>query len=83
MWEILKRKKWSLIWAAGIATAVSLFCVFVLLKAIEPEKAVKLAKIIFWAPLVYGILGALGAYLGNGIYDKYLSKNQFVKFIQS
>jgi len=82
VWELLKRKKHSLKIAAFVATAISLVLVYFLMKYLNHPKINSLASIIFWAPLVYGALGTIGAIIGESIYEKYLKNSSYVKFIQ-
>lgn len=82
VWELFKRNKHSLKVAAFIATAISLILVYFLMKFLNHPKISSLASIIFWAPIVYGFLGVIGAIIGDSIYNKYLKTSGYVKFIQ-
>lgn len=82
VWELMKRSKHSLKIAAFVATSISLVFVYFLMKFLNHPKISSLASIIYWAPFVYGILGVVGAYIGESIFKKYLSGNSYVKFIQ-
>lgn len=82
VWELMGRSKHSLKVAAFIATALSLILVYFLMTKLDHPKLESLKNIIYWAPFVYGLLGAIGAMLGESIYSKFLKDNSYVIFIK-
>lgn len=83
VWELMKRKRWSLPVAAFVSTALSLVLVFFLMKYLNHPKLETLQKIILYAIPIYGIMGFFSAWIGNNtIYDKFLQNNGFIKFIK-
>jgi len=82
VWEILGRRKWSLSWAAAISTAVSIVLIWQLMILLDHPKASNLSKYIYYLIGLYGVLGFIGAIIGNWIYDKYFADRKIVASIK-
>lgn len=83
LWNLGKRKRFSLPIAAAIATAVSILLIFWLMVFLNHPRKDYLYSILGYTLPVYAVLGFLGALLGNWIFDRYLSRLSVVKQLQS
>jgi len=82
-WEIFNRKRFSLQIAAFASTAVSIVLIWQLMILLQHPKADYLTKYIYYLIPIYGILGSLGAWIGNWMYLKHLANRSVVKTIKS
>lgn len=73
-----KRNKKSYPVAAFFATAISIILIYYLLVILGHPRADYLRGILYYAIPLYGVLGGVGAILGNIIYDKSISKLDIV-----
>lgn len=83
VWNITGRKKFSLPFAASIATAVSISLIFGLMVYLDhPRKDYFQATLKFIIPL-YAILGFVGGLIGDWIYKRSLSHLSIVQQLKA
>lgn len=83
VWNITGRRKYSLHLAAAFATAFSIALICGLLFALDHPKKEYLLGILKFIIPIYAVLGAIGAAIGNWIYDKSLSRLAIIKQVKA
>lgn len=83
VWNLTGRRRFSLPFAAAIATAVSIGLIFGLMVYLDHPRKDYLQTIFWYILSLYAFLGFLGGWLGDWIYEKSLSRLSIVQQLKA
>ncbi len=83
VWNLTGRRKFSLPFAACVATAISIFLIFGLMVYLDHPRKEYLQTILKYIVPLYAFLGFIGGWLGYWIYEKRLASLSIVQQLKA